>query len=173
LSCKGFNRAAGIGRSGERMVRELFASNGVPAVENQSEDRTKLSKHDFTFELAGRQHSVEVKRDLFEKRTGNVAVEFYNPVARKPSGLAASTSSLWAFVLSDGIWACSTATLRRVFEQGMASPAFVRDVKAGGDGNADFRLYKRAVLFPGLFFRLNDHSGTEFTGLLTRLLNRL
>ena len=51
--------------------------------------------------------TVEVKYDEMQAKTGNIAIEIYNPKSGKPSGLTATKANLWCQVLKDSTWITS------------------------------------------------------------------
>lgn len=89
----------------------------------------------------GRLWFLEVKRDLWASRSGNLALEYRNPRRDAPSGILSSLADLWVYDLGEegGLWVTGTARLRKFF---LYEP-FVRDVRRGGDGNSSFRLYRK------------------------------
>jgi len=155
------------GKTGELLVLGLFANAGIECVPNTSKLTSKLSHWDLRFSFNDKERYIEVKHDLYEKKSGNVAVEYRNPRLDKPSGITATRSDIWVFVLSDeSVWACRTSDLKRHLKQYKG----VRDIEFGGDGNASMRLYRRIELFDQRFFRLDELSKKEFLATIEVLL---
>ena len=82
--------------------------------------------------------TVEVKYDEMQAKTGNIAIEIYNPRSGKPSGLTATKATLWCQVLKDSVWIASVKALRKFCEE---TPPF-KMFSSAGDGNAAILLYK-------------------------------
>ena len=82
--------------------------------------------------------TVEVKYDEMEAKTGNIAIEIYNPRSGKPSGLTATKADLWCHVLQGSVWITSVKELRKFCKE---TPP-VKMFSSAGDGNAAILLYK-------------------------------
>jgi hypothetical protein len=82
--------------------------------------------------------TVEVKYDEMQAKTGNIAIEIYNPKSGKPSGLTATKANLWCQVLQDAVWITSVKTLKKFCEETPPLKMF----SSAGDGNAAILLYK-------------------------------
>tara|TARA_Y100000592_G_scaffold99967_1_gene177992 strand:- start:807 stop:1295 length:489 start_codon:yes stop_codon:yes gene_type:complete len=82
--------------------------------------------------------TVEVKYDEMQEKTGNIAIEIYNPRSGKPSGLTATKADLWCQVLKDSAWITSVKALKKFCEE---TPPF-KMFSSAGDGNAAILLYK-------------------------------
>ena len=142
------------GLAGEQRVVDLFRGHGLDAGFREAGDR---SDSDVFVRATRKTLSVEVKFDLYEARSGNVAVEWFNPKSGKPSGLKATKADLWCFVLGDrSVWFARTQDLDRAFDKGEEGPGFQRRLHQCGDGNAAAVLYRRGELFDHCFFRLDD-----------------
>lgn len=161
---RGFAAANKLGRAGEERAAAVLRAAGLRPEANPAADRAGRAGWDLRFVLGPLVRTAEVKHDLYEARSGNVAVEYFNPRAGRPSGVAASTADLWVVVLADGsVWACRTADLRDY----LATGPCVRDVPRAGDGNAAVRLYDRATLFAAIFVRLDDLPGDDLLTVIT------
>lgn len=73
--------------------------------------------------------TIEVKRDLKAKTTGNVFVEFES--RGKPSGIAKSEADFWCFVLEDRYVILSAEELKKIVEPLKGTER----EKRGGDNN--------------------------------------
>tara|TARA_S200000501_G_C20508865_1_gene605963 strand:- start:5 stop:502 length:498 start_codon:yes stop_codon:yes gene_type:complete len=82
--------------------------------------------------------TVEVKYDEMQSKTGNIAIEIYNPRSGKPSGLTATKATLWCHVLQDSVWITSVDKLKKFCEETTPFKMF----SSAGDGNAAILLYK-------------------------------
>src|SRR5690606_24130971 len=54
--------------------------------------------------------TLEVKHDIYAHRSGNIAIEVYNPKSAKPSGIKITQSTLWCHVI-DKIYVARTKDL--------------------------------------------------------------
>jgi hypothetical protein len=157
------------GDRAERDVVQLFANASIVIERNRARDLKKLILWDLKGSLADREFTIEVKYDLMEAKTGNIAVEYYNVRQCKPSGIMATEADLWIFVLQKprSVWICRTAALLAYFDT--AKPH--RNIACGGDDNAAMKLYRRKVLFEAVpFHRVDLLSGDDLLSLLNELL---
>ena len=95
--------------------------------------------------------TVEVKYDEMQAKTGNIAIEIYNPKSGKPSGLTATKANLWCQVLKDSAWITSVKALRKFCEE---TPPF-KMFSSAGDGNAAILLYKTEDILK-IFDRIDE-----------------
>lgn len=116
--------------------------------------------NDVLFQVGGVWRKAEIKFDVRFQSTGNLAVEHSNPKKGVPTGLAASTSDLWCYVLGDEVWVCPTGRFKAFFERTEG----VREVTSPS-GNAACRLYRGADLLGPVFTRV-DHLHELPLGLL-------
>ena len=87
-----------------------------------------------------------------QDKTGNIAIEIYNPRSGKPSGLTATKATLWCQVLKDSAWITSVKSLRKFCEE---TPPF-KMFSSAGDGNAAILLYKTEDILQ-IFERIDQH----------------
>tara|TARA_Y100001938_G_scaffold145199_1_gene221369 strand:+ start:131 stop:628 length:498 start_codon:yes stop_codon:yes gene_type:complete len=109
--------------------------------------------------------TVEVKYDEMQSKTGNIAIEIYNPRSGKPSGLTATKATLWCQVLQDSVWITSVKSLRKFCEE---TPPF-KMFSSAGDGNAAILLYKTEVILE-IFERIDECSKEELIQKINILL---
>ena len=109
--------------------------------------------------------TVEVKYDEMQAKTGNIAIEIYNPRSAKPSGLTATKATLWCHVLQDSIWITSVNKLKRFCED---TPAF-KSFNSVGDGNASILLYKTKDIL-SIFKRIDGCSKEEISQAIESFL---
>ncbi len=95
--------------------------------------------------------TVEVKYDEMQAKTGNIAIEIYNPRSGKPSGLTATKATLWCHVLQGSVWITSVEKLKKFCEQ---APPF-KSFNSVGDGNASILLYKTEDILK-IFERIDE-----------------
>ena len=109
--------------------------------------------------------TVEVKYDEMEEKTGNIAIEIYNPRSGKPSGLTATKAILWCHALKDSVWITSVDMLKKFCEE---TPPF-KMFSSAGDGNAAILLYKRDDILE-IFERIDECPKEEVAEKIHSLL---
>ena len=151
-----FRKTIDAGTFGEQFIKCILERAGIRCWKNpEATNKSVMIKWDLGAEFPGGfKFTLEVKFDQMEAITGNVAVEYFNVRQGKPSGILATTSNLWVFVLGDPLtaWVCRTKDLREWFE----SKPCHREISRGGDGNAAMKLYRRDELFKALFTRIDN-----------------
>jgi hypothetical protein len=95
--------------------------------------------------------TLEVKHDIYAHRSGNIAIETFNPKSGKPSGLGVTQSTLWCHVI-DKIYVGRTSDLRHHIET--VPPK--RLIAAGGDNNATLYLYEKDEIVASVFRELSE-----------------
>ena len=100
----------------------------------------------------------EVKYDQMVGRTGNLALEFWNPKLNKPSGIMVTLADFWVFCFGNPleVWICEVEGLKVFMENNKPS----RTIDVGGDKNASLMLYKKDVLLQA-FYRIDNIEPTE------------
>lgn len=112
------------------------------------------------------QFDIEVKNDVYALKSGNIAVEMFNPKSAKPSGLTATKSDLWVFMVGEELWVANTEALKKYVEENKP----FRIIDSGGDNNAYIYLYKKDVLFPAVFHQINHLNDEELVKKLEGLV---
>jgi hypothetical protein len=110
--------------------------------------------------------TIEVKNDIYEQKSNNIAIEVGNSELNKPSGLEKTKADLWAHVLCDSIWITTTKKLRSYVE----SQEPVKELKNAGDKNAHIRIYPSYQILPEVFYRLDKLETYEQFALVQRLV---
>lgn len=153
------------GKNGEELLIQLFRD---ASIECQSNPKNKDVEWDVSGTLFGLDFHVEAKFDLMEAKTKNIAVEYHNPKLKKPSGIFATKSDLWAIILSSPltIWIARTSDLKKYVEK---EPC-LKDIEVGGDKNASLKLFNRDSIFADIFHRIDELPPWELSDLLIRLL---
>ncbi len=95
--------------------------------------------------------TLEVKHDIYAHRSGNIAIETFNPKSAKNSGIMITESKLWCHVI-DKIYVARTSELLNYVNT--VTPK--RIIPAGGDGNATLYLYERDTIVAAVFRELDE-----------------
>lgn len=102
-----------------------------------------IKDYDIVFTTKSGELKGEVKFDKMSDKTGNLAIEFFNPKLNRDSGLSATTADVWFYVFPDGtIWWAYTKELKEFIENNKPAKTF----KGGGDKNADLYLYRKSFI---------------------------
>jgi len=140
-----------LGKQGEELITMWFTDLGYKCV--KSEDRS----HDLMLGLHTPLY-LEVKNDIYSRRSGNIAIEFFNDKQDKISGIAASISNLWCHIHYDReftlISFCPTKKLRKFTEE--IQPKKI--ITAGGDNNSSMKLYSREVFMETFYTHIIGES---------------
>lgn len=120
------------GKNGENRVKKVLEDMGYECEFNS--DKKLRSDYDLIINGIG---TVEIKNDLYSGKSGNVAIEYYNPKSDKPSGINITKSDIWCHIISGTIYVVKTEDLKNFVNT--AKPK--RDIKKAGDGNASLKLY--------------------------------
>ncbi len=145
----GFKKDLSLGKKAEMIVQQLFNKHKVLQC-------TKSTTKDYDLDLGHQLNNfkVEIKFDLMSQRTGNIAIEYWNSKSNKPSGILATNSDFYVFVLPDGeeysVWLTKTKTLVDYFTHNSG----IRDVH-GGDNNSHMRLYSKDDIL-NIFTRIDN-----------------
>jgi hypothetical protein len=120
------------GKNGEKRVKKTLEEMGYECEFNS--DKTLRSDYDLIITGIG---TVEIKNDLYSGKSGNVAIEYYNPKSDKPSGINITKSDIWCHIISGVVYVVKTEDLRNFVNTAVPK----RDIKKAGDGNASLKLY--------------------------------
>lgn len=157
-----------IGTKGEAALLKILKDNDIVCSLNKSLSRNKLSKWDIEFILNSCVYTAEVKYDFYESKSGNIAIEIFNPKLNKPSGLSVTEADLWVTVLADlQVWICKTNDLR----QYISSNKFHKKIECGGDNNSTMLLYKSNKILPDVFKRIDCFNSEELVQCLRLMLD--
>jgi hypothetical protein len=121
------------GKSGELLVKGELEKQGFICELNTD----KSIKSDFDLEITKPKITIEVKNDLYATKSGNIAIEYYNPKSDKASGIAITKSDIWCHIIDGKIFVIKTPTLKEFIKNN--SPK--KTIKKAGDGNASIYLY--------------------------------
>jgi hypothetical protein len=151
----------------ENLVRSLLDVANIPNVKNSASKQTGMIEWDIKIEINGQIFTIEVKFDKMASKTGNLAIEYYNTKSKKPSGILATTSDLWAVVLNEpsSIWLVKTTDLLTFFHN--EKP--LKDIKYGGDKNASMKIFSKQHILP-IFQRIDSIKSSELMSAIAKLL---
>lgn len=110
--------------------------------------------------------TIEVKNDVYAIRSGNIAIEIFNPKSNKNSGLSITKADLWAVQVGEEFWIARTEKLRKYTEEQKPH----RHIPLGGDNNATILLYKREHILPSIFHRVDTLCSMGIRTLIAELL---
>jgi hypothetical protein len=149
------------GQRAEAMVQTILHNAGM-----QTETK-KGSAYDILAKKDNEEFTIEVKFDIYAARSGNIAIEYYNPKSNIPSGLTATQADLWAHIITKpmSVWLTSVKRLKKFVE---SFPPH-RVIDCGGDKNASLYLYKQDIIFD-IFHRIDECDSTDLHKILQQLL---
>jgi hypothetical protein len=153
-----------IGRQAETLVVQIIEYHGGEAQLN--DDKKSRSLYDIRAKHFKQNFTIEVKNDVYALKSGNIAIEIFNPKSNKPSGLMVTQATLWVHVLGDEVWLTSTSKLKNFLNTN--KPHRIIDV--GGDNNSTMYLYKKDIIIPSIFVRIDNVSKPLFKRVLCKLL---
>ena len=151
-----------VGNSGEDRVVQLYRMCGWMCNKVDAADKDTRRYYDIETTTAPLVFTTEVKHDIYEARSGNIAIEIWNPKSNKPSGLSITRADFWCHVLQNSVWLTPVQDLRRFVD----SVKPLRKIDKGGDGNATILLYKREIILPEIFVRIDDISSKQLRELI-------
>jgi hypothetical protein len=142
------------GSTAEQIVVSLLTQAGF---DSETDDKARI-KWDVKSAYGQSYFTTEVKYDEYEARSGNIAIEVYNPRLVKPSGVTATEAFFWAHVLKDkSVWMTPVADLRAYID----ANAPRRVVTHGGDDNATLWLYASEKILHDVFTRVDKMTVDE------------
>jgi hypothetical protein len=154
-----------IGAKAEDQVKTFFESKGFSCSKNSN--KTERSFYDILVTSGPAIDllpiRLEVKHDVMAQKTGNVAIEFYNPKSCKHSGIGITKADLWCHVMQGEIWAASVQSLKKFIDENPPD----RTITTGGDDNSSMYLYKKDTILGPLMLKLNDLDDLEFIAWLS------
>ena len=146
------------GDEAEQRFIAILKEAGIPAAKNSDIETRQF------WDIEGEGFTVEVKNDRYAIKSGNIAIEIFNPKSNKTSGLTVTKADLWAVQVGPEFWIIRTAKLRKFVDT--AKPHRIIDV--GGDANATLLLYKKEHIFEH-FVQIGDMSGEEIARLIDEI----
>ena len=143
------------GKEGEDLLISLLKKAKISCERNESKE--ERSYYDVKAKLESSSITCEVKNDLYASKSGNIAIEVYNPKSNKKSGLTITKSDLWVHIVDGNVWVARTADLKGFIETNKP----LREVEKAGDGNATILLYKAKDILPKVFKCIDHLSGKD------------
>lgn len=127
-------RDLAIGSIGEGFVMEILSKANIKSSKNKTKQKLKY----YDLDIDGKA-TAEIKYDIYADRSGNIAIEYFNPKSGKNSGLYITTADFWIHVLSNPnrAYIVRVETLKSFVKSNNPS----RIIERGGDGNASLMLY--------------------------------
>ena len=153
-----------IGKQGEESFIKILKKGNVKASSN--EEKKSRSYNDIKGELGDQEFTVEVKNDLYAAKSGNIAIEVYNPYSNKKSGLSITKSDLWVHIVNNEYWVAKTKELKSFVSK---TPPFKKRDSVG-DGNANILLYKVETILPEIFHRIDNLTAKNIKKLISKLI---
>lgn len=120
------------GSDGESRVKTILELMGHECEFNTD----RKSRSYFDLRINGRE-TIEIKNDFYASKSGNVAIEYYNPRSNKPSGINITQSDIWCHIIDEEMFVVRTDILREFVDT--EEPK--RVIKRAGDGNASLKLF--------------------------------
>lgn len=159
-----FLRSLSAGNKAEAMLQTIFATHGV-----QTEQTTGKEQYDILAKLPSQEVKLEVKYDIRCARSGNIAIEFYNPKSGRPSGIGSTIADLWVHIITKplSVYITSVPLLKAY----VSSIPPHRLVDCGGDDNSSMYLYKAPAIFGHIFHRIDESPKDEFLQIVSSLLS--
>lgn len=120
-----------IGNSAENHFIELAKEH------NLSCSKSPKGCKEYDVEIKG--IKFEIKYDVYSKKSGNIAIEFYNPKKGVASGVSISSANYWIYFLGtlDKAYYISILHLKDLMN---TKP--LRVIESGGNDNASLMLFK-------------------------------
>jgi len=151
----GIQKDLAIGSEGEKKLISLLNEVGVAS--KVQPKKGKFSDYDIEASYGGLDFTLEVKYDVYAIRSGNIAIEVFNPKSGRASGLMVSKSDLWVQI-TDEVHIANTQALKCWVNNNPAK----RIIFEAGDGNATIYLYPIDTIFDGdLFIRIDNLTGDD------------
>lgn len=156
-----FKRDLTVGQGGESFIQSIFSKHDILTSVNTSPG---LSEYDLELIFFSETVRIEAKFDLYCARSGNIAIEFYNPKTGKASGIDQTKAQIWVHVISSPMsaWMTSVEKLKDFIKNNKPH----RVITCGGDDNSSMYLYKKDVIFEAIFKRIDNCDREEFFQIL-------
>lgn len=158
---KNITRDLAIGSIAEKQIAKIYEEIGF-----KSEFNTENNKlYDLVSWNTRTRFTTEVKYDIYAKKSGNVAIETFNPKQGKESGISCTAATLWAHVIEDAF-----ITSVKLLKEFIHVTKPFRIIEAGGDDNATLFLYKRELILDSIFYNLTSLSKAKRKSTILKLI---
>ena len=141
-----FIKDKSVGDLGEKLVLHLMWRLDINATIVND-----VPYYDILCFLDKQPFTIEVKHDIYSEKSGNIAIEYFNPKSNKPAGISITGANLWAHVTPNEVWMASVKLLKIFLQNNQP----FRTVESGGDNNASIYLYKKSFIMPSIFQRFD------------------
>jgi hypothetical protein len=123
-----------LGKEAEHYLTDMLDDNSISY---EKVSHVNRSLYDINTEYG----TIEVKYDMFAKKSGNIAIEIFNPLTGKHSGVGITEATYWCHIVGDpnNIYITKVELLKKYIDE--HTP--LRVVHEAGDGNATICLYKK------------------------------
>lgn len=133
-----------LGEIAENQIIDLFITMGYPSCKNI--DNNQKSYYDIMSEHPTKKFTTEVKHDIYSNKSGNIAIETFNPKTGKNSGLNITRADLWIHI-TDKPYITSVKKLKKYVDENKPH----RIISCGGDNNATLYLYRADIILNAIF----------------------
>jgi hypothetical protein len=162
----GFNTDLALGNKGEVLVQKLFKKCEIILSLN--------TENNIEYDLYGlfkkKKISIEVKYDWLSQKTNNIAIEYFNCLQNKDSGINKTKALFWIHIIEDlkfpTIWITSVIRLKNYIK---SHPPF-KTMSKIGDGNSNIYLYNVDKILPDIFYRIDNITTDEVIKVLKELI---
>ncbi len=158
------------GESAEQRLISLLRNAGLEAIKNTDTATRKFwDVEAILIEIVSdatiAEFTIEVKNDKYALRSGNIAIEIFNPKSNMESGLTVTKANIWATMVGEEFWICNTEALRTFVNE----EAPFKIIDKGGDNNSTMMLYKKEHIFT-IFQRIDDKDAAAIREIIEGLL---
>ena len=126
--------------------------NDIKDISNIKINKDKL--FDISCDYKNSTYTFEVKYDLMATKTGNIAIEYFNPKLNKESGILATQADFWVTILHNPteIFISPVKILKKFLDN--IPPC--RIITIGGDNNSSMMLYKKEKILGDCMIKINS-----------------
>jgi hypothetical protein len=162
----GIRKDLDTGKEGEDRLSKIL-SKFYDVQSNDAKSRKEKSYHDLTCSKESMSFTIEVKNDIYAKKSGNIAIEYWNCKSNIPSGITGTKANIWCHITHNGVFVCSVKKLKEYLE---TTKPF-RTIEVGGNQNASLFLYKEDIIMPAVFINLEKVKTKDMERTIKGLLN--
>jgi hypothetical protein len=149
-----FCRDVSAGSIAEEKLKKILQDSGIESKKNEDKDTRAYWDLETSNGI-----KFEVKYDLYSKRSGNIAIEFWNPKKGTGSGLTSTQADYWAQVLPDDeVWIAPVLELKKFCEENKP----LKTIAAGGDDNSSMYLYRKEDILDVVFKKVDVGNIKDF-----------